>query len=143
MRMDKYFCIDLRTCALIIAGIEVISSIILFFTVGILFARKLLIKSIRKMCDSKWFFFNQLISVGKIVVTGCLVYGILAVNSIISSIMCNSFPMNGNNLYCFLFTNATEKAAIFDPVSNHELYNNNWCSNRSDFSDFQIEWRHA
>lgn len=50
--MDKYFCIDLRTCALIIAGIEVISSIILFFTVGILFARKLLIKSIRK---NVWF----------------------------------------------------------------------------------------
>lgn len=41
MKFDKYFCIDLRTCAMVVAAIEVISCILLFFTVGILFACEL------------------------------------------------------------------------------------------------------
>lgn len=38
MKIEKYFCVDLRTCALVIAGIELVSCVLIFFTVGILFS---------------------------------------------------------------------------------------------------------
>lgn len=49
---SKYLCLDLRTCALIVAALDALSTILVFLAVGLIFSRKSRAKVIEKKIES-------------------------------------------------------------------------------------------
>lgn len=93
---SKYLCLDLRTCALIVAALDALSTILVFLAVGLIFSRKSHAKVIEKKSNLRhrsncfvtfffpiffWWCGGKSTAVAKLVVTGCLLYGIIAVKS--------------------------------------------------------------